>query len=184
MMDPKHIKHGVRIELLDSETAQWVPLTIISIVFDKIECRTLANEPILTTTAALIKDARLRPYDGSCADCGYDAHDGPCVERICSECGVEVSSRCSRHPYVPVHVYRRKRYLAEVVADKPYPTREQSEALRRDLLTQMQTLRSAEEPRQGRVMIKGTERADILSAIENAVALIDSLPSPHKRRGS
>ena len=184
MMDPKHIKRGVHIELLDSETSQWVPLTIISIVFDKVECRTLANEPILTTTTALIKDARLRPYDGSCVDCGYEAHDGPCIERRCSECGAEVVSRCSQHPHRPVHVYRRMRYLAEVLTDKPYPTREQSEALRRDLAAQMHVLRNAEEPRQGRVMIKGTERGDILSAIENAIALIDALPSPHKRRSS
>jgi len=181
-MDPKHIKHGVRIELLDSETDQWLPLTIISIVFDKVECRTLANEPILTTTAALIKDARLRPYDGSCADCGYDAHDGPCVERVCSECGAEVSSRCSQHPYVPVNVYRRKRYLAEVVADKPYPTREQCEALRRDIAEQMRVLRNATEVRQGKLMITTVERCDVLSALENAAKLIESLPSAKRTR--
>jgi hypothetical protein len=183
-LEPKSLKNGARIELRDDETKEWIPLTIVSIVHDNVECRTLANEPILTTTSALLKDARLRPYDGSCTDCGYEAHDGPCVERRCAECGAEVASRCSQHPQRPVHVYRRVRYLAEIIEDKPYPTRELVQSLRRDLLEQMQTLRSAEEPRQGRVMIKGTDRSDILSAIENAVALIDALPSPNKRRAS
>jgi hypothetical protein len=153
-------------------------------VHDNVECRTLANEPILTTTSALIKDARLRPRDGSCRDCGDEAHDGPCIDRQCSECGVAVSSRCSQHPQQPVHVYRRLRYLAEIVEDKPYPTREQSEALRRDLLEQMRTLRDAEQPRQGRVMITAVGRAEILSALENAAKLIDSLPSAKRRRTS
>ena len=61
MMDPKSIQRGALIELRDTETNQWLPLTIISVVFDKVECRTLANEPIFTTTSALIMDARLRP---------------------------------------------------------------------------------------------------------------------------
>ena len=126
MMDPKSIKHGALIELRDAETGQWLSLSIISIVFDNVECRTPANEPILTTRAALVKDARLRLRDGSCADCGWEAHDGPCIERRCSECGAEVFSHCSRHPHRPVHVYRRMRYLAEIIEDKPYPTREQS----------------------------------------------------------
>lgn len=43
--------------------------------------------------------------DSMCLDCGDDVHDGPCVERRCSECGVEVASRCSQHPQSPVHVY-------------------------------------------------------------------------------
>ena len=77
MLEPKDIKHGALIELYDGETAQWLPLSIISIVFDNVECRTLANEPILTTTSALIMGARLRPRDGSCRDCGDEAHDGP-----------------------------------------------------------------------------------------------------------
>jgi hypothetical protein len=182
MMDPKSIQRGALIELYDAETKQWLPLTIISIVLDNVECRTLAGEPILTTTTALIKDARLRPRDGSCPDCGYEAHDGPCIERRCSECGAEISSRCSQHPHRPVHVYRRMRYLAEIVEDKPYPTREQSEALRRDLLEQMRTLRDAEQPRHGRVMITVIGRSEILSALENAIALINSLPG-EKRRG-
>lgn len=180
----RSIKPGTRIELRDAESGGWLPLTIVSVVFDKVECRTIANEPILTTTSALVRDARLRPLDGSCVDCGCDAHEGSCIERRCSECGADVSSRCSQHPQRAVHVYRRQRYLAEIVEDKPYPTREQTGMLRRDLLEQMQTLRAAEEPRQGRVMIKATERADILSAIENAIGLIDSLPSPNKRRTS
>ena len=182
MMEPRHIKRGALIELRDEETEQWIPLSIISIVHDNVECRTLANEPIFTTTSALITNARLRPSDGSCRDCGDEAHEGPCVDRQCSECGVTVSSRCSQHPQSAVHVYRRLRYLAEIVEDKPYPTREQSEALRRDLAEQMQTLRSAEEPRQGRVLLKSTERFDILSALENALKLIESLPGEKRRR--
>lgn len=181
MLEPKDIKHGVLIELYDSETNQWLPLSIVSIVFDNVECRTLANEPILTTTSALIMGARLRPRDGSCRDCGDDAHDGPCIDRQCSECGACVSSRCSQHPQSPVHVYRRLRYLAEIVEDKPYPTREQSDALRRDLLDQMRTLRDADEPRQGRVMIAAIYRTEILSALENAVKLIDALPAEKRR---
>jgi hypothetical protein len=183
MIEPKSLKRGALIELRDIETGQWLPLTIISIVHDNVECRTLRDEPILTTTSALLKDARLRPHDGSCRDCGDDAHEGPCIDRQCAECGVTVSSRCSQHPQHPVHVYRRLRYLAEIVEDKPYPTREQAMALHRDLMEQMRVLRNAEEPRQGRVMIKATERYDILSAIENAMQLIDSLPGA-KRRSS
>ena len=80
-------------------------------------------------------------------------------------------------------MYKRLRYLAEIVEDKPYPTREQSEALHRDLLEQMRVLRNAEQPRQSRVMITVVERAEILSALENAAKLIDSLPSERKRRG-
>jgi hypothetical protein len=182
MMDPKDLKHGALIELRDAETGQWLPLSIISVVHNNVECRTLANEPILTTMAALIENARLRPRNGSCRDCGDEAHEGPCIDRQCSECGSCVSSRCSQHPQSAVHVYRRVRYLAEIVEDRPYPTREQSEALRRDLMEQMQLLRSAEEPRQGRVLLKSTERFDILSALENAAKLIDSLPSETRRR--
>ena len=181
MLEPKDIKHGALIELRDSETSQWLPLSIISIVFDNVECRTLANEPIFTTTSALIMDARLRPRDGSCRDCGDDAHDGPCIDRQCSECGVTVSSRCSQHPQRPVHVYKRLRYLAEIVEDKPYPTRELSAAVQRDLLEQMRTLRNATEVRQGRLMITTVERAEILSALENAAALIESLPGEKRR---
>jgi hypothetical protein len=181
MMERKSLQHGTLIELRDSETGQWIPLSIISIVFDNVECRTLSNEPILTTKSALIKDARLRPRDGSCRDCGDDAHNGPCIDRQCAECGVTVGSRCSQHPQSAVHVYRRLRYLAEIVEDKPYPTREQSTVLRRDLLEQMRVLRFAEEPRQGRVMITSLERAEILSALENAAKLIDSLPTEKKR---
>ena len=188
MMEPKSIQRGALIELRDSETGQWIPLSIISIVHNTVECRTLTNEPILTTTSALIKDARLRPSNGSCRDCGDEAHEGPCIDRQCSACGVTVSSRCSQHPQSAVHVYRRLRYLAEIVEDKPYPTREQSSALRRDLIEQMQTLRNAAEVRgagwSGKVMISSLERADILSALENAARLIDSLPSSEKRRGS
>ena len=176
-MEPGHIKRGALIELRDAETGKWIPLTIVSIVFDCIECRTLANEQILTTTSALVKDARPRPSNGACADCGDDAHEGVCIERCCSECGVDVVSRCSQHPHRPVHVYRRQRYLAEVVEDKPYPTREQSAALRRDLMEQMRALRDAAEVRQGRVLLTTVARAEILSVLENAAALIDSLPS-------
>jgi hypothetical protein len=183
MLDPKDIKHGSLIELRDSETGQWLPLTIISIVHDHVECRTLANEPILTTTSALLKDARLRPRDGSCRDCGDEAHDGPCIDRQCSECGACVSSRCYQHPQSAVHVYRRLRYLAEIVEDKPYPTRETSRALHQDLVEQMRTLRNTEEVRQNRYMINGLMRSEILSALENAASLIDSLPT-EKKRGS
>lgn len=182
-MQPKDVQRGALIELRDSETGQWLPLFIISIVHDHVECRTIANEPILTTTTALIENARLRPRDGSCRDCGDDAHEGPCIDRLCSECGVCVSSRCSQHPQSAVHVYRRQRYLAEIVLDKPYPTRESSEALRRDLSDQMRTLRFADELR-GRVMLKPLERTEILSAIENALQLIDALPNNTKRRRS
>jgi hypothetical protein len=181
MLEPASIKKGALIELRDAESGGWLPLTIEFVSGTTVACRTLADEPILTTTAALIKDARLRPRDGSCRDCGDEAHQGSCIERRCSECGAEVSSRCSQHPQRPVHVYRRQRYLAEIVEDKPYPTRDQAEALRRDLLEQMRVLRDAEEPRQGRVMIRVTERSDILSAIENAMQLIDSLPSAKRR---
>ena len=182
MMDPKHIKPDVMIELRDDETKSWLPLTIVSVTQNNVECQMLSGESMLTTRAALLADARLRPRDGSCSDCGYEAHDGPCVERVCSECGVEVSSRCSQHPHQAVHVYRRIRYLAEVVEEKPFPTRETAEALRRDLATQMQTLRNAEQPRPSRVMITVGDRADILSALENALALIESLPGQKRRR--
>lgn len=181
MIDPKSIKRGALIELRDDETGQWLPLSIISIVHDNIECRTLRNEPILTTTSALIKDARLRPHDGSCRDCGEEAHAGPCLDRICAECGARVRSRCAHHPEQPVHVYRRKRYLAEIEDDKPYPTREGYLALQKDLITQMHTLRNAEQPRPSRVMITAVERSEIMAALENAVRLIDSLPGPRRR---
>jgi len=181
VMDPKHIKPDAMIELRDAETKSWLPLTIVSVEQDNVECRTLAGEPVLMTRASLIADARLRPRDGSCADCGWEAHDGPCIECRCSECGAEVGSRCSQHPQQPVHVYRRQRYLAEIVEDKPYPTREQSHALRRDLVEQMGALRSHGEVRQGRVVITTLERAEILSALENAVRLIDSLPTEKRR---
>jgi hypothetical protein len=181
MMDPRHIKQDVRIELRDEETETWIALTIDSVDGSNVKCRMLTGELILTTVAALVKDARLRPRDGSCADCGYDAHDGPCIERRCGECGVEVSSRCSQHPDQPVHVYRRKRYLAEIEHDKPYPTQESSFALQRDLAEQMRTLRNAEQPRQSRVMITVVERSEILSALENAIRLIDTLPSEKRR---
>jgi len=182
-LEPKSIQRGALIELLDTETDQWLPLTIVSIVLDNVECRTRANEQIFTTKSALIKNARLRPRDGSCRDCGCDAHDGSCIERRCSECGVDVSSRCSQHPTRPVHVYRRQRYLAEIVEDKPYPTREQNQALRHDIAEQMRVLRNASEVRQGKIMINGLERAEILVALENAAKLIDSLPT-EKRRDS
>jgi hypothetical protein len=184
VMDPKHIKPGALIELRDEETDSWLALTIVSVsaTSGNIECRMLTGEPILTTASALIAGARPRPRDGSCGDCGYDAHDGPCEERRCSECGAEVSSCCSQHSDRPVHVYRRKRYLAEIVADKPYPTREACEALRRDLALQMSILRNAEQPRQSRVMITVGDRADILSALENAAALIERLPTEKPRR--
>lgn len=181
MIEPSHIKRGALIEVRDIETGQWLPLSIISIVHDNVECRTLANEPIYTTTLALIKGARLRPSDGSCRDCGDDAHEGPCIDRQCSECGACVSSRCSQHPQSAVHVYRRLRYLAEIVEDKPYPTREQSAAIRRDITEQMRALRGAEEVRQGRVLLTAIARAEILSALENAAELIDSLPSEKRR---
>jgi len=181
-MDPKSIRPSAPIELRDDETQTWIPLTIVKVAGDNVECRTLADEVILTTISALVKDARLRARDGSCRDCGYDAHDGPCVERRCSECGAEVSSHCSRHPDQPVHVYRRKRYLAEIEHDKPYPTRESCLALQKDLITQMHTLRNAEQPRQSRVMITVVERSEIVSALENAIRLIDALPT-EKRRG-
>jgi hypothetical protein len=185
VMEPSSIKPGVLVELFDEETEQWVPLTVTKtdgVGSGSVECRTITDERILTTTSALVKGARLRPRDGSCPDCGYDAHDGPCVERVCSECGAEVASRCSQHPYGAVHVYRRKRYLAEIVADRPYPTRESAEALRRDLREQVRVLRNAEQPRQSRVMITVTDRAEILSALENAARLIESLPGEKRRR--
>lgn len=185
MMDPKSIKAGALIELRDEETQSWLPLTIVSVspTSGNVECRMLGGEPIFTTTSALIMDARLRPRDESCRDCGDEAHNGPCVNRQCSECGVTVSSRCSRHPQSAVHVYHRLRYLAEIVEDKPYPTREQSAALQRDIWEQMRTLKHAEEPRQNRVMITGVQRSEILAALENAAKLIDSLPT-EKRRSS
>jgi hypothetical protein len=80
-----------------------------------------------------------------------------------------------------VHVYRRLRYLAEIVEDKPYPTRESSEELRKDLIRQTHTLRDAHQPRQGKVMISVTERYEIISALENAAALIGSLPGARRR---
>jgi hypothetical protein len=180
MLEPGNITKGALIELRDAETSRWIPLTVATVERDKVECRTLADEPILTTVSALLKDARLRPRDGSCIDCG-DAHDGPCIERVCAECGVEVGLRCSHHPRSAVHVYRRVRYLAEVVEDKPYPTQELSAALRTDLLEQMRALRDAEEPRQGRVLIEAVERSEILAAMENAVRLIDALPGARRR---
>src|SRR5207244_1028269 len=124
MMDLKHIRPGALIELRDEESVTWIPLTIFSVEDGYVECRTLADEPIHTTVSALVKDARLRPGDGRCRDCGHEAHEGLCVERRCAECNAEVGSHCMHHPDQPVHVYRRKRYLAEIERDKPYPTRE------------------------------------------------------------
>ena len=181
-MDHKDVKRGALIELRDGETGQWLPLRIVSIVYDNVECRTLANEPIYAKASALVKDARLRPSDGTCRDCGCEAHDGPCVDRICAECKAAVRSRCAQHPEAPVHVYRRTRYLAEIEEDKPYPTRESSRALQQDLLEQMRALRLAEEIRQNRYMINGLVRSEILSALESAVRLIDALPTD-KRKG-
>lgn len=184
MMDPKSMQRGALIEVRDMETDQWLPLTIVSVSAgsSNVECRMLTGEAIFTTTSALIKDARLRPRDGSCRDCGYEAHDGPCIERRCSECGAEVSARCSQHPQSAVHVYRRLRYLAEIIEDKPYPTRETSRALQQDIAEQLRVLRNANEVRQNRYMITGLERSEILSALENVARLIDSLPS--EKRGS
>lgn len=185
MMDPKSIRPGALIELRDEETESWLQLTIVSVSESSgnVQCQMLTGEPIFATMSSLITGARLRPRDGSCRDCGDEAHDGPCIERVCSECGSPVASRCSQHPTQPVHVYRRLRYLADIVEERPYPTRETGEALRRDLWEQIRTLRDAEVPRQGRVMIKATERSEIISALENAMALIDSLPGK-KRRSS
>jgi hypothetical protein len=180
-MDPKDIKHGALIELRDIESDQWLPLSIVSIASDKVECRMLTGESIFTTTSALITNARLRPRDGSCRDCGDEAHDGSCVDRQCSECGARVSSQCFAHPLQPVHVYKRRRYLAEIVEDKPYPTRDLSEALRRDLMEQIQVLRNATEVRQNRFMITGAERVEIMSALGNAAKLIEALPSENRR---
>ena len=107
MMDPKTIKPGAMIELRDEETESWIPLTIVAVSEDgNVMCHTIMEAPILTKTSSLITGARLRPRDGSCRDCGDEAHDGPCIERLCSECGAPVSSRCSQHPTQPVHVYR------------------------------------------------------------------------------
>lgn len=37
-----------------------------------------------------------------CADCGYDAHTGPCHVYYCRTCGVEcVESGCSQHKGQP-----------------------------------------------------------------------------------
>lgn len=180
-MDPKHIKPDVMIELRDDETKSWLPLTIVSVTRDNIECQMLTGEPIFTTMSSLVADARLRPRDGSCADCGWEAHDGPCIERVCSQCGCEVSSRCSQHPQQPVNVYRRIRYLAEIIEDKPFPTQESCAALRADLIDQMDALRNGERPRPSRVMITAQQSFDILSAIDAAVNLINSLPSEKKR---
>jgi hypothetical protein len=177
VLDLEQIKPGKHVELRDDESKDWLPLTIMTVSGKNVECRMTTGEAIFATIDDLLVNARLRPYDGSCADCGDDAHAGPCIERRCSDCGSDVSSRCSQHPLAPVHVYRRIRYLAEVVAEKPYPTQETAAALRRDLVTMMHTLRNAEQPRQSRVMITVADRADILSAIENAVQLIESLPS-------
>jgi predicted Zn-ribbon and HTH transcriptional regulator len=182
MMDPKHVVKGAMIELYDDETKTWIPLTIVSVSQSgNVECKMLDDAKILTTAAALVSGARLRPRDGSCKDCGYEAHEGPCEERRCSDCGSEVSSRCSQHPTSAVHVYRKMRYLADIIEEKPYPTRQSCEALRRDLIEQMQTLRNAEQPRQSRVMITVTQRMEIISALENATKLIESLPGERRR---
>lgn len=175
------IKPGALIELRDEETQQWIPLTIESIDGFRARCRMLSGEIILSTVADLAKDARLRPRDGSCADCGWEAHDGPCTERVCSACGVEVSSRCSQHPQQPVNVYRRIRYLAEIVEDKPYPTRESCAALRADLIDQMDVLRNGERPRPSRVMITAQQQYDMIAALDAAVTLLNALPSEKKR---
>jgi hypothetical protein len=45
----------------------------------------------------------------------------------------------------------------------------------------MYTLRNAEQPRQSRVMITVVERGEILSALENAIRLIESLPTEKRR---
>ena len=181
-MDHKDVKHGALIELRNSETGQWLPLSIISIVFDTIECRTLQNEPIFTTTSALIKGARLRPPDGSCRACGDKAHEGPCIDRQCSKCGVPVNVSGEPRPKRPVHVYRLRK-LAEIAEAKPYPTREQNATLQRDLIGQLQTLRNAKEVHQGKVMLSELERVTLMRALENAALLIDALPR-EKRKGS
>jgi len=184
MMDHKYIRQGARIELYDEETKTWVQLTIVKVTESSgnVECKMLSGEAIFTTTTALMTGARPRPYDGHCADCGCEAHEGACEERRCSECNAEVTGRCLHHPMQPVHVYRRVRYLAEILDDKPYPTQQTCEALRRDLVEQMQTLRNAEQPRASRVMITVTQRAEILSALDNAATLIESLPGDKRRR--
>jgi hypothetical protein len=181
MLDLKHIKPGVLIEVRDEETASWLPLTIDEVTLDAVKCHMLTGELIYAKKSELIKDARLRPRDGSCADCGWEAHDGPCVERVCSACGVEVSSRCSQHPHQPVNVYRRIRYLAEIVDDKPFPTQERYAALRADLIDQMDVLRNGEKPRPSRVMITAQQSGDMICALDAAVNLINALPSEKKR---
>jgi DNA-binding CsgD family transcriptional regulator len=55
------IKVGTLIELRDAESAAWIPLTIVSVVFDNVECRTTTNQPIFTKTSDLVRDARLPP---------------------------------------------------------------------------------------------------------------------------
>ena len=181
MLRPEALKPGTLIELRDDETKSWLPLTIESIIGNNVTCKMLSDEIILSTVADLTKDARLRPRDGSCADCGWEAHDGPCIERVCSACGVEVSSRCSQHPQQPVHVYRRIRYLAEIVEDKPFPTQESCAALRADLIDQMDVLRNGERPRPSRVMITAQQSGDMICALDAAVNLLNTLPSEKKR---
>jgi hypothetical protein len=45
----------------------------------------------------------------------------------------------------------------------------------------MRVLRDAEQPRQSRVMITVVERAEAMSALDNAIALINSLPGARRR---
>ena len=73
------------------------------------------------------------------------------------------------------------RYLAEIEEDKPYPTREWAAGIQRDLIEQMRVLRNVSEVRQNRYMINGLERSEILSALENAIRLIDALPTEKRR---
>jgi hypothetical protein len=175
-LDPKSIKRGALVEMRDDDRGEWIPLTIISIVFDNVELRTISNQPIHAKMADVAIRCRPRPADGSCRDCGDEAHEGSCIDRCCSECGHDVASRCSLHPRAAIHVYRRERWLAELIEDRPYPTQEDSEPLRRDLHDQIATLRNADRPRAGRVMITALQATEIQSALENAAALIGRLP--------
>ncbi len=61
MLDPKHIRPDVMIELRDEETKSWLPLTIVSVTHPNVECRMLTGEPIFATVSLIMKITMHRP---------------------------------------------------------------------------------------------------------------------------
>lgn len=99
--------------------------------------------------------------------------------KSCTACGARLhdSVRCKVHPTASLNV--TEEVLATRVEPAPsLPTRENSEALRRDLYEMRCMLR--DHPNKdtfGTILrLKPQDAADIISALENAAALIERLP--------